>query len=79
MSVMVVYFILDIKVDTQVSNGTRYHQNIERRNERFGLNVFILIFEKPLGELSLITVSTVCQNVTYIIQANNTVLSSCCI
>lgn len=39
MSVMVVYFYFkDLKVDTQVSNGTIYHQYIERRNERFGLN-----------------------------------------
>ena len=73
MSVMVVYFYFGFK-----SGHSIYHQNIESRNERFGLNVFIFILEKSLGEISLITVSTVCQNVTDSIQANNTVLSSCC-
>ena len=42
MSVMVVYFYFGFK-----SGHSSYHQNIESRNERFGLNVFIFILEKP--------------------------------
>jgi len=44
MSVMVVYFYFGFK-----SGHSSYHQNIESRNERFGLNVFIFILETSLG------------------------------